>query len=84
MALRIPPVSPFKEKLARDQPPIPKKRNPAQNKSSMKRRWGEGGRDTAEAEPSTFLVLGGAEAVAWRNSLVSVKILFEIGSNLVV
>jgi hypothetical protein len=25
--------------------------------------------DTAEAEPSTFLVLGGAEAVAWRNSL---------------
>jgi len=43
LALRIPPVSPFKEKPALAQPPIPKKRNPAQNKSSMKRRWGEGG-----------------------------------------
>ena len=31
----------------------------------------EGGRDTAEAEPSTLLVLGGAEAGSWRNSLIT-------------
>ena len=42
--------------LPRDQPPIPKKRNPAQNKGSCGCGWDEGGCGTAGTEtPSTIL-----------------------------
>ena len=44
----------LKEKPARDPPPIPKKRNLAQNKSKHGKRWDEGGRRSGNGSTLSY------------------------------